>query len=153
MNLAFVTVFGISVFAAILFGSLSLDAALADPQPKVTICHVDQETGDEKTITVGAPAVSKHLANHQGDHLGPCVEEPPSCVVNDECLTEEYCAKPTGADPSSEGVCQLKPTGCTREFVPVCGVDGNTYSNDCVAASEGVNIDHFGSCNGPFPFP
>jgi len=41
-------------------------------QQKVTLCHVDQETGEKITITVGAPAVPAHLAH--GDTLGPCVE-------------------------------------------------------------------------------
>ena len=67
-------IFGIAVMAAILLGGLTFSqSALANGgggQQKVTLCHVDQETGEEITITVGAPAVPAHLAH--GDTLGPC---------------------------------------------------------------------------------
>ena len=45
---------------------------MAAPQSKVTICHVDQETGEKKTITIGTPAAGKHLTNHVGDREGEC---------------------------------------------------------------------------------
>ncbi|MDP2735376.1 MAG: Kazal-type serine protease inhibitor domain-containing protein, partial [bacterium] len=36
---------------------------------------------------------------------------------------------------------------CTQEFKPVCGVDGNTYPNACVAQRQnGVRISHEGEC-------
>ena len=148
MNREYLTVFAISVFTAILFGSLSADIALAAPQPKVTICHVNQETGEEKTITVGAPSVQKHLKNHMGDHEGECIDEPDSCVFNEECSTGEYCAKSIGADPLSEGFCELRPELCPGNFDPVCGIDGISYNNACVAAENGVNISHLGECDG-----
>ncbi|XP_036423794.1 serine protease inhibitor Kazal-type 1 [Colossoma macropomum] len=44
---------------------------------------------------------------------------------------------------------------CTREFDPVCGDDGNTYSTECVLCMENKNrnqhvkIMHKGRCGSP----
>ena len=43
---------------------------------------------------------------------------------------------------------------CTHEYNPVCGMDGNTYSNICMANLEGVKIDYRGECeNNQEPVP
>jgi len=50
------------------------DKASAPGQNKVTICHVDKESGESITMTVGAKAAAKHLEKHLGDTTGPCAE-------------------------------------------------------------------------------
>ncbi len=45
---------------------------------KVTICHIPPGNPENAhTITVGAPAVPAHLAEH-GDSIGPCPEPSPT---------------------------------------------------------------------------
>ena len=42
-----------------------------------------------------------------------------------------------------------KPIICSMDYAPVCGVDGETYSNYCVLEASDVRLDYGGACVDP----
>jgi hypothetical protein len=47
------------------------------------------------------------------------------------------------------GTCREIPAACTEQFAPVCGCNGQTYSNSCFAALGGASVSHEGACAEP----
>ena len=68
-----------------------------------------------------------------------------TCFSNSDCNFERYCKKPEG-DCSGSGVCAVKPEICLDIYFPVCGCDGVTYPNECVAAGAGSSVAYQGEC-------
>jgi hypothetical protein len=67
------------------------------------------------------------------------------------CRGNQWCDFPATAAcgiGDQTGICKTRPDVCTREFMPVCGCNGQTYSNACVAASAGFDVAYVGVCRG-----
>jgi hypothetical protein len=55
-----------------------------------------------------------------------------------------YCQKDTCGQ--TLGTCRQITVRCSNTSMPVCGCDGVTYTNACMALTAGQNVDYDGAC-------
>lgn len=64
------------------------------------------------------------------------------------CKEDQYCDYADNGCGSTDGAgtCRSRPEACPGVVQPVCGCDGKMHSNDCVAYTEGVDLNGAGGC-------
>ncbi len=104
-----------------------------------TDCATGETCEGERVCPCGAACILP-------DAPGRCTPSTTTpCTDNSMCAAAQYCQKREG-DCTGNGACTVRPRVCPLVFQPVCGCDGMTYDNGCLAARAGVSVASQGPC-------
>jgi hypothetical protein len=94
---------------------------------------------DKQRVNPNTPPIAGLDESCGGFTLGP----PPQCAKGLFC---KYRIEDVCGFADAPGTCAERPVACLDKHAPVCGCDGQTYTNVCTAALNGVSIIQNSPC-------
>jgi hypothetical protein len=70
-----------------------------------------------------------------------------ACSNNDDCPASAFCWAASECPTEKAGECAITPSTCSTEHEPVCGCDGKTYANRCLAYKARTSVRQVGDCS------
>jgi Kazal-type serine protease inhibitor domain len=126
--------------------------------------HTDDmglDTGVDATADVSVDVTADALPDALGDAADAPTDAPDApndavsdapfdgggiyCLTNTDCAISDYCNKVLG-NCSGIGSCSSPPPFCPKLVSPVCGCDGMTYENSCLASQALTSVAYDGNC-------
>jgi hypothetical protein len=99
----------------------------------------------------GAIATDLSGGNDAGSDVTPASPSAGGrCTTNADCTSTQYCDHAgTCGTSGTHGTCKARPETCPDIELPVCGCDGQSYTNSCGAYTKGIDVSDSESCSAP----
>jgi Kazal-type serine protease inhibitor domain len=88
------------------------------------------------------------LALPPSGSLGATLGETCDGIAGLRCDEGLWCEHAAGQCNMADaaGHCIKAPDICTQDYNPICGCDGETFGNQCMAMVAKVQVDYIGEC-------